>query len=436
MTLFSRFFHKNPDLHPASIFSKSVIFRGFYKNSQGQANWLIEEYLLDYLVSMPIILVCILSLQALSEDIFLSQGASKSLPLHTEAPVYTGNKKILFFHKEGARLVITGKLQGRTFLKTPSKFYRVFVVSRSMLANIQRVRKLLQGFWGLYLDVEQDKILIKGRVYRIEDWISLAKLAKKYQIPYEFKAKPSQGLPDQINAYLAARLAPLEIPRIKWRSLPLALIPKNASESSYSDLLQPLGLIPKKEATWLQASSFIKIQILLVETSKQQAHSLGLNLESLSKFLNFLTQKARGRVLHQSSFLAQDGVPLHVHSGGQIPIAKHNLISKTPSIQWKGYGLNLDILAHHVSNSGIQIKISASLSEPSPQLTLAASPSLKTKTFKTNIQVKPRQLVRVFQIKKQGSGWGAKHASMPLAGTDSYEVSQELFLQAWTWQKK
>ena len=139
------------------------------------------------------------------------------------------------------------------------------------------------------------------------DWLQLAKVAKKHNILYEFKALPGEDLNPVIQSFFQD-IFKREKPEIQWQQLPLALIPKEADSFFYEKKLQPFGLVPKKDQNWFSKASFIEIEIALLETKSSSSLALGgkgehqeLSFSSLLSLLNFL--KAKGEGGNPSSFL-------------------------------------------------------------------------------------------------------------------------------------
>ena len=345
--------------------------------------------------------------------LILSVGEKTYLPLSQEKVIYTGNKNLLSLKEQGSLVSLRAKKLGSTFLNTGQKTYRVFIVSKEKKEKIQTLDQFLKPLWGLTWFVSEDKILIQGELNRLSDWINLSKLSKKHRISYEFKAKLGEGLEPYVHSFFRQKFKNKIPPRIKWNQLPFVFIPEGEQEEFYKRELKHFGLIPKIDSDWFATLPFIKIDIALIEISKTLSSALGgtllspkenFSFASLLDFLNFLNAKGTGKVIHQSSLLAQPKQKVHLHSGGHLPFIQNNLQTQQQNLQWKSYGFNLTLTPYLDSFQSLKLQIKWEVSEPTSVPSANSTPPLKSHKWETTLQMKSGQILKLFHQDKKGYG--------------------------------
>ena len=376
--------------------------------------------------------------------IILSLGEKTHLPLSEEKVIYTGNKNLLVLREQGSFVSLRAKKLGSTFLNTGQKTYQIFIVSKKEKEKIQTLDQFLKSLWGLTWFISENKILIRGKLNRLSDWINLSKLSKKYQISYEFKANLGEGLEPYVRLFFRQKFKNKTPPRIEWNQLPFVFIPEGEQEEFYKRELKYFGLIPKIDSDWFATLPFIKIDIALIEISKTLSSALGgtilspkeiFSFASLLDFLNFLKAKGTGKIIHQSSLLAQPKQKVHLHSGGHLPFIQSNLQTQQQNLQWKSYGFNLTLTPYLDSFQSLKLEIKWEVSEPTSIPSPHSTPPLKSHKWKTTLQMKSGQILKLFHQNKKG------HGKMNQAGilgfipknlsvrNNNYKKSEFLFIQ-------
>ena len=362
--------------------------------------------------------------------------------------VQIGNKSLVSIHRNQKFFSLLAKKEGHTSLITDNKQYDLFVFDRDKKDQALKLDALLKTFWGLHWSLSKEGVFqINGMLNRLYDWLELSQLAERYNIFYHFKALPGEGLKPLIRFYMRSRFRKRISPDILWPHLPFAYIPQGELISEYESLLKPFGLIPKEDTLWFAKKRFIELEIALVENLSSSSFSFGgnsdikdllLSFSSLFSFLNFLKNSGKGKTLHHSAITGQNGQKIQIHSGGHLPFNSYNMKTEQKSVQWKAYGLQLDVVPKLDKKNQIEIEIKAQVSEPLSYASVGGPPPLKTQSLSNKILLQNKQIIQLFQLRKksrasQNYGQLSFLPSFPnslLNGNNKYEMTQFVFLQA------
>ena len=383
---------------------------------------------------------------AVCERLILSLAEKTFLPLPHNREVRVGDKSLIWIHQEGEQLSLLAKKEGQTFLLAGGKHYEIFIFNKEKKLQALQLNKVLKHFLGLEWSLSDKNIFqVTGTLNRLYDWIEISKVSKKFNIFYKFKALPGEGLKSQISYYFKSLFKDKPPPEIVWHKLPFVDIPQGSDFSEYEEFLHSFGLTPREDPFWLSRKPFIEIEIALVESLSSSGFSFGgkadkslRSFPSFLAFLNFLKDSGQGKTLHHSSFTIQSGRELQVQSGGQIPFNSYNLKTEQKNVQWKAYGLRLNILPKLDQKNQIELEIKANFSEPLSFPSMDSPPPLKTQSLESKILLKNRQIIKLFHLKKQSEGRQNKNqmgflqffSNSFLRGENKYEVTQFVFLQA------
>ena len=377
----------------------------------------------------------------------MSIGEKAWLPLPSDNRVQIGDKSLVSLNRFEDSLSLLAKKKGRTSLLMEKKHYDLFIFSKDKKTQALKLEALLSGFWGLSWSVSKEGVFqIKGVLNRLYDWLELSQLAERDNILYHFKALPGENLKPLIQEYMEKLFQNKASPEILWSFMPFVHIPKGAALSEYESLLRPFGLIPKEDPLWFAKKTFIDMEIALVESLSSSSFAFGgdtdvkdflFSFSSLFSFLSFLKNSGRGKTLHHSRVKIQSGQKIQIHSGGQIPFHSYNMKTEQRSVQWKAYGLQLDIFPKLDKKNQIEIEIGAKISEPLAYVSTEGPPPLKTQSLKSKILLKNKQIVQLFQLQKNSKtlqshgqfSFFSPFLNSLLSGKNRYAIQQFVFLQ-------
>ncbi len=382
------------------------------------------------------------------ERLILSPAEKSFIPLPYNQQVRVGDKSLITFQQEQGSLSLMAKKEGKTLLIAGKKRYEIFILNKKKKFQALTLDKLLKSFWGLDWSLSDQNIFqITGILNRLYDWVRLAETAQKLNILYEFKALPGENLKTKITHYFKILFKNKVSPEVAWHNLPFVDLPQGTNLTEYKKLLQPYGLVPKKNPLWFFQKPFIEIEIALVESLSSSGFSFGgapdlnnpLNsFSSLLVFLNFLKNSGQGKTLHHSSITGQSGQKLQIQSGGQIPFNSYNIKMEQKTVQWKSYGLQLNMIPKLDQKNQVELEVKANFSEPLAFSSMDKPPPLKTQSLENTVILKDKQILKLFQLQKKSKGMQNKGQlsfllSLPssfLSGRNKYEMTQFIFIQA------
>jgi pilus assembly protein CpaC len=163
------------------------------------------------------------------------------------------------------------------------------------------------------------------------------------------------------------------------------------------------------------AQTMIQVDVQVMEISSSEDKDMGLNWESilgssgslslveatsplraigtlergkLDLLLKLLDQQGKAKILARPKLLTLSGRQANFSSGGEIPFATVGANGQS-NIEWKKYGVNLDILPTADNTGGITVEIRAEVSDVDFTHLIQGNPSIKTRWAKTVIHVKP-----------------------------------------------
>ena len=122
----------------------------------------------------------------------------------------------------------------------------------------------------------------------------------------------------------------------------------------------------------------------------------------------------------------------------KFPLTVTNLKTEQKSIQWKSYGLQLDILSNLDKKNQIELDIKAQISEPLSYSSLDSPPPLKSQSLESKVLLKDKQILKLFQLQKKSQGVENRgylglllpFSSSFLGGNNRYKMTQFVFIQA------
>ena len=163
------------------------------------------------------------------------------------------------------------------------------------------------------------------------------------------------------------------------------------------------------------AQSMIQVDVQVLEINHNEGDHLGLNWEGilgsageltlaevdaplkaigtlqrgkLNLLLQLLVEKGNAKVLARPKLLTLSGRKASFSSGGEVPYATTSANGQT-NVEWKKYGVNLDILPTANDTGTINAEIRAEVSEIDYTHLVQNNPAIKTRWASTTIHVNP-----------------------------------------------
>jgi pilus assembly protein CpaC len=163
------------------------------------------------------------------------------------------------------------------------------------------------------------------------------------------------------------------------------------------------------------AQTMIQVDVQVMEINKTEGDNLGLDWERLvgptgqltlketeaplkaigvlergrlDLLLKLLVEKGNGKILARPKLLTLSGKRAGFSSGGEIPVATSSSTGQT-NVEWKKYGVNLDVLPTANDAGTVNAEIRAEVSEVDFTHLVQGNPAIKTRWASTTIFVNP-----------------------------------------------
>jgi pilus assembly protein CpaC len=167
------------------------------------------------------------------------------------------------------------------------------------------------------------------------------------------------------------------------------------------------------------AQTMIQVDVQVLEITRTEGDNFGLNWEGilgsageltlaetdaplkavgtlqrgkLNLLLQMLVEKGNAKVLARPKLLTLSGRKASFSSGGEIPCATTNSTGSS-NVEWKKYGVNLDVMPTANDTGTINAEIRAEVSEVDYTHLVQSNPAIKTRWASTTIHVNPDSTV-------------------------------------------
>ncbi len=108
----------------------------------------------------------------------------------------------------------------------------------------------------------------------------------------------------------------------------------------------------------------------------------------LSLLLKLLDESGRAKILARPKLLTLSGQKASFSSGGEIPVSTVSANGQV-SVEWKKYGVNLDVLPTVQESGSVKVDLRAEVSEVDFTKLVGGNPAIKTRWASSVIQVQP-----------------------------------------------
>ncbi|WP_413943375.1 pilus assembly protein [Bdellovibrio sp. HCB-162] len=355
-------------------------------------------------------------------ELTLSLGESKNLSLKGNSSVWIQDREILKAEGQGSRLVIKGAREGRTVLKLGSETYHVQVLHPNKTDSLAELKKDLQGIVGLSAQVGEGDLLIKGHLYRLQDWVKLADFARAKAFSYSMRAELSSELQTDAQKYFQelferAKLPPQTLifepsPEIRVSGPDLAF-------KKYQQILSPFGISVLRDENSLEMAPTVKVQITVAEIKRDLSIQYGLQWpssysakilstgkrvmdEDLPFNLQALEGQGYGKILASPNILCRSGKEAEFLAGGEFPIKIMNY--KAQDVVWKRYGILLRVKPKADAAGRISLSIETEVSTLDDSRKVDGIPGILTNRVSSHFDLTRPQTIALSGLLKSEDG--------------------------------
>ena len=332
-----------------------------------------------------------------AEWIFLNVGESIRLPSPPGETLTLSRSGIVQLYEEPRHVTLYGKSPGQVLLRQSlsTRLIKVFIDKSGYL---QWMKVLEEDPWlkGRFV---KDVFYITGSLYRFSVWKKLAQISKEWGIPYKMHARISEKVkPQAQKMFQSIYKRPFQI---QWISPPVVQV----SQGEKATELSHFGVSVHHDLKMHALAPLVEIQVLLVEFVNNKTFQYGGSFQNPFDFQTHGTSaKGQGRTLSQTTLVTQHLKPAQYLLGGQVPVHSFHPETGAKSIQWKNYGISLEITPQVDVLSHIQMDVLIDISEIDQVHSSEGSPAVKTHKFKSQVTVKNGQTLNLSRLDRKTSG--------------------------------
>lgn len=401
---------------------------------------------------MPIILLFLMipKIVFATENIAVSVGEQKLVPIEGQGQPLIANSKSALITKLNGKLKILGKSPGVIYVyhgRDRSKETRITVFTQLMRPAVEQIQALKEMSMGIKFEIKPQKVEILGEIYRLADWRELAQVRRKFPSFVVIKANPSPEVKDRLKEQLESQIQDLSIAGSKVtetsEGLQLSFNSKDtAGRRLLFDLASEWGLPPPKETRALIIQPVIEIDILIAEVKKNSNGELGINwpgqlqgsaqpsgnlgsfstiFEPLKFGLSAQVVRGGGKVLANPKLICRSGETARFLAGGELPIKMMKW--KESEVQWKKYGVILDISPKADLSGVISTRVLTEVSLIDEQIKVDGVPGFLTNRVETYFDLEQSKTIALSGLIK--SEMAKTQSGIP--GLSSIPIFGELF---------
>jgi len=386
------------------------------------------------LICIPVLMFCVLFGILATPDIskahplaqetrVLGVGHELTVTIPSSEQITVINGQNLRVEDLGSRVRLIGKRQGVSTISSSKRLMLVRVLSASQFATYLKLQKSLEAMKGLQLEVDEDRIVVTGRLLRWTDWQTLSRQVSA-QDNYQFFAVPDQTIDQAVRDELSKLIQSANLPvpdfsfgpaRIQVSSDKAGRIPR------YQSALQPFGFQVEKSDGALALEPLVRVQILVTELRKSSLRKLGVswpgsyNAQLVPSFIppghansplnlqiHALEDQGEGRVLASPNLLARSGAEAEFLAGGEFPIRVSG--HRRQDVVWKRYGVLLKIKPIADFAGRMSIGITTEISTIDASRTVDGIPGLLSHRIESHFDLKESRTIALSGLIRQDSG--------------------------------
>lgn len=327
------------------------------------------------LIILIIVLSSRLASASLSDSILIGLGENKRIELKGANNVWIENKQVITATASDGSVIVKGLHSGESLIRIGNQTYKVQIVHPSQLDSFSSLRLATKNLLGLSADAFQGQIIVKGKLYSLNNWKKLALLKLQYQM----RAEISDSVQDQAQEYFKSLMKKERLPRLNVLfsdAIEMRVNPKSIYLERYKNLLSSYGIQVIPDADVLESAPTIKVQITVAEIKNRFNMDYGIKWPSgytaqvfggikkvdddLGVLAKAIEDQSYGKILASPNIVCRSGKEAEFFAGGEIPIVVRT--HKSQEIVWKKYGVVLKVKPHADSSGRMSISIETEVS--------------------------------------------------------------------------
>lgn len=354
-------------------------------------------------------------------QLVLSLGEAKTLVISGSPTVWIEKKEILKAEGAGNRLTVRGVREGVSFLKVGTQTYKIQVLHPQKTNLFQSFNKLISNLVGVKIEMAEGEIFVKGRLYRLKDWLKISEFARKYSINFKMQVNLSEDLKNEMQNHLNKILKESHLPPQSLVFEPHLEVRINTNELNsqrFKSVLGPLGISIQRDENSLQVEPTIRVEITVAEIKRNLSLKYGLRwpssysakilstgeteLDALPFNLSALENNGYGKVLASPNILCRSGKEAEFLAGGEFPIKIINY--KSQDIVWKRYGILLKVKPKADASGRISLSIETEVTTLDDSRKVDDIPGLLTNRVSSHFDLTRPQTIALSGLIKNEEG--------------------------------
>jgi pilus assembly protein CpaC len=358
------------------------------------------------------------------ENLVLSLGERKALPLSNAANVWIENKQILTAAVDGNSLVLKPQKIGTSLIRLQGRTQQVQIVNPLQFQSYARLKENCTRLLGLAVEFHRGILGLQGTLYRLADWRKIAGL----HLNYVMKAQVGNSMQDEAQAYFNGLMRKAKLPRqtlIFSDQVEIRIHPKSIFREKYEELFSSYGVQVVLDPESLETAPTIKVQITVAEVRRDLRIQYGLKwpssysatilhtgkreLDDFPFTATALESQGMAKILASPNIICRSGKEAEFLAGGEFPIKIMNY--KIQDIIWKKYGILLKVQPRADSSGRMSISIETEVSSLDDSRKVDGIPGILTNHVSSHFDLsRPQTIALSGLIKNEDS---SSHEGLP-----------------------
>lgn len=367
-------------------------------------------------------------------QLILGIGRHSDWPTPRGVQISVSNGRAVRVVDRGSHVRITGRHSGTALIRAGLKQVEVFVLPAPQFSLFDRMQTALFGKRGLELRFEAGHPVVRGRLLRLDDWISLAEAVADSDPSYQFHARIEESLIPAAQVHFRRLLREAGLPdlHLTLNSDLKVTLPSEPEDlqKRVSQVLGPYGFEIAQSPSSLGLEPLVRVKILVAELRTKMMSRIGLQWPAsvegqllpsfkvpadsmLNIGINALEENGLGRVLASPVLLCRSGKEAEFLAGGEFPIKIANF--KHQDVIWKRYGVLLKIKPKADFSGRMSIGVTTEVSTIDSAQTVDGIPGLLTNRIETHFDLNGSKTIALSGLIKRE--WGDSTSGLPSLGS-------------------
>jgi len=356
----------------------------------------------------------------------------------SRGPLWIEDKKILRGEVGAGHWILSALREGQTHVQAGNQFFRVQVIHPGKKKLWDELNQQLKKQIGLVAEIEGERLVVRGKIYRWEDWLNLASDRRLSDPAFELEAEIPNTVQEKALIYFNEKMKSIGLPVMKIHfGEPLELKISDTQEGfeKYLKIFHPFGIQVKKDKSAVALAPVVKLEMTILELNKNLKRKYGwswpasfsaqiqpsFNWKDFTADLDALENQGEARILASPNLLSRSGEESSFLVGGEFPI---KVTSRNSSqVIWKNYGISLKFKPRADSSGRMSISMESEVSSIDSSLMVDGVPALKNHRVSSHFDLVQSELVVLSGLIKNDEG---QH-SQGLPGLSSLPVLGSLF---------